>query len=326
MSLTLGSHTPGSGSRRVRRFRSRRLALDSSTREFWLGPLRLLAACRILAFPSTLRRLWSLNFMKPYFPDGKRDPFFFLTHGFYLSKTLTLAQRIDCAIAHYGFETQNYGSVYHRSVYQSPRGLALWHRVVDGTRYTITLRATEDNRYEGDLSVLCFVDETRVCRVSFSYVDGSLFGVQPGHTMFVTRSQTERNPELQRFRESFRQNSPPYFCLASVCGIAMANGMHGIFMIKDEAQIAYQEQYAQGFRNSYSALWEAFGAQQIGDRCAYLMPIPPKLVSLSLVKHRNRALARRRNWLEIALSAREALLQDRTGRAPPPLPGRPYAA
>ena len=258
--------------------------------------------------------------MRPYFSgQNKRDTLFFLTHDYYLSKAFTLAQRIDCAVAHYSFEGQNYGPIYHRSVYQSPQGLALWHRVVDGTRYTITLCATEDNRYEGDLSVLCFVNETRVCRVSFSYVNGSLFGLQSEYTMFVTRSQTDRNPELQRFRDSFKQNSAAYFCLASVCGIAMANGMRAISMVKDEAQIAYEERYAQGFRNSYSALWEAFGAQEMVDRRAYKMSIPPKLNPLSIVKHKNRALARRQNWLEIALSARQAMLEDRTSWAPPPI-------
>ena len=183
------------------------------------------------------------------------------------------------------------------------------------------MRATEDYRYEGDLSVLCFVNDTRVCRVSFSYVDGSLFGLQPERTIFVTRNQTDRNPELQRFRDSFKQNSPPYFCLASVLGIAMANGMRAIFMVKDGAQIAYEERYAEGFRNSYSALWEAFGAQEIDDRRAYTMPIPPKLNPVSIVKHKNRAVARRQNWQDVALSARQAMLEGRTSCAPAPIDG-----
>ena len=297
-----------------------------STRGSWLVPIRLIAACRVLSFPLKLKQLWSLKFMRRYFSgENKRDTFFFLTHEYYLSRYFTTAQRVDCAITHYSFEGQNYGPSYHRSVYQSPHGLALWHRVVDGTRYTITLRATEDNRYEGDLSVLCFVNDTRVCRVSFSYVNGSLFGLQPGRMIFVTRNQTDRNPELQRFRDTFKQNSPPYFCLASVCGIAMANGMRAMLMVKDDAQIAYAERYAEGFRNSYSALWESFGAQEIEHRHAYTMSIPLKLNPLSVVKHKGRAVSRRSNWLEIALSTRQAMLEDRTTRAPPPIEGEAYA-
>jgi uncharacterized protein VirK/YbjX len=254
------------------------------------------------------KELWSLNFMRPY-----------------LSRNFTVAQRIDCAITHYSFEGRNYGPTYHRSVHQSPRGLVLWHRVVEGTRYTITLLATEDKRREGDLSVLCFVNDTRVCRVAFSYVNGSLFGLRTGRTMFVTRSQTDRNPELQRFRDTFKQNSPPYFCLASACGIAMANGMRTIFMIKHDAQIEYAERYEEGFRNSYSALWEAFGAREIDHRHAYMMSIPLKLNPLSSVKHKGRAIGRRRNWLEIAHSARQAMLDDRTSSIPPPIQGDAFS-
>jgi uncharacterized protein VirK/YbjX len=313
---------PEVSARWAKRFRSKTLESGRATRELWLAPFRLMAACRILPFPSKLKQLWSLNFLRPDFSDEKkRDTFFFLTHNHYLSRDLTLVQRVDCAVNHYSFERQNFGPDYHRSVYHSPRGLALWHRVVDGTRYTITLRATEDKRYEGDLSVLCFVNDTRVCRVSFSYVNGGLFGLHPERTMFVTRNQTERNPALQRFRDSFKQNSPPYFCLASVCGIAMANGMREIFMVKDDAQIAYDERYAEGFRNSYSALWKAFGAQEIGDRHAYTMSIPLKLNPLSRVKHKARAVARRKNWQEIAISTRQAMLEHRTSGDPPPIDG-----
>ena len=264
--------------------------------------------------------------MSSYFFVAKnRDRFFFLTHRYYLSKTFSLAERIDCALAHYGFEARHFGPIHHRAVYQSPGGLELWHRVVDGTHYTLALCATEDCRYEGDLSVLCYVNGTRVCRVSFSYVNGNLFGSQAEHTMFVTRSQTDRNPELQHFRACFKQNSPPYFCLAAVFGIAMANGMRAIFLVKDEAQIAYQERYAEGFRNSYSALWTAFGADEMPDRPAFRMSVPPRLASFLLVKHKNRALARRRNWLDIALSARQVMLQDRMSEAPAPIDGEALA-
>jgi uncharacterized protein VirK/YbjX len=272
-----------------------------------LGRFRPIAIITILRSLKP-KELLSLNFMSAY-----------------LSKYFTLAQRIDCAIAHYSFEGRHYGPTYRHFVHQSPRGLVLWHRVVDGARYEITLRASDDGRREGELSVLCFVNDTRVSCISFSYVNSRLFGLGPGRTMFVSRSQTNRSPELQRFRDTFKQNSPSYFCLASVCGIAMANGMRTILMIKHDAQLGYAERYAEGFRNSYSALWEAFGAEEIDDLHAYTMSLPLKLNTLSCRKHKARAIARRRNWLEIALSARQAMLKDRTSRAPPPIEGEARA-
>jgi hypothetical protein len=105
----------------------------------------------------------------------------------------------------------------------------------------------------------------------------------------------------------------------------MANGMRTIFMIKHDAQLGYAERYAEGFRNSYSALWEAFGAQELEHVHAYTMSLPLKLNPLLRVKHKGRAIARRRNWLEIALSARQAMLDNRTSWAPPPIEGEAHA-
>jgi uncharacterized protein len=288
-------------------------------RRVWLALIRLLASCRILAYPSKLRQLWKLGFMRQYFLSfNRKDRFFFLTHEFYLSRYFTLAQRIDCAIAHYRFEEQNSTPAYLAAVYHSRRGLALWHQVVNGVDFAITLCATEDNRYEGDLSVCCHVNDVRVCRVSFSYVDCSVFGLPPQCTIFVTRNQTYQIPELQLFRDIYKQNSPPYFCIAAMCGIAMANDMDAIFTVKSDAQIAYAEQYADGFSNSYSALWKRLGAQEIGGQHAYSMPVPLRLAPLSAVKHRSRAIARRRNWLEVALCARRTLLEHRKNHVPAP--------
>ena len=162
--------------------------------------LRLVAACRILGFPSKLGQLWSLNFLESYFPKSKdRDRFFFLTHDYYLSKHFSLSQRIDCAIAHYGFEERNFKPGYRQAVYQSSQGLTLWHRVVEGTQYSIRLLVTDDNRYEGDLSVLCLVDDSRVCRVSFSYVNAAFFGLPAGPAIFVTRNRPTARSNCSAF-------------------------------------------------------------------------------------------------------------------------------
>ena len=274
---------------------------------------------RVLKFPSKLRQLWSLQLLGPH-SGGQycADRLFFLSHEHYLSRHLTLAQRIDCAIAHYGFERQNYNPDYHRAIYHSSRGLRLWYRTIGGRQYSIDLRATEDNRHEGDLSILCCVNDVRICRLSFSYVDRSIFGQASQRTLFVTRNQTDNSPERKEFSDAFKQNSPQYFCIAAACGVAMANGMRSMLMIKAGAQIAYADRYAESFRHSYSELWQKLGAQDIGDRHAYLMPVPMPLNPLTIVKHKTRALARRHNWQEITQSARQTMLEHRISRLPVP--------
>jgi uncharacterized protein len=294
--------------------------LDPRSRRLLLAPQRALAACRILGFPRKLATLWGMKFMGPYFrAQRKRDAFFFLTHEFYLSKYFSVRQRIDCAIDHYRFEEQRRTPAYRRAVYQLPHVLMLWQQVVEGVHYAITLCATEDTRHEGDLSVCCLADNKRICRVAFSYVDQRVFGLPSQRTMFVTRNQTYLCPEQGLFRRAFRQNSPPYFCIAAVSGIAMASGMHTIFVVKADAQIAYAEKYANGFRNSYSALWLRLGAQDSAGRHAYSLAIPLPLAPLSAVSHRNRAIARRRNWLDIALGTRRIMLTHSASHGPPPI-------
>jgi uncharacterized protein len=277
--------------------------------------MRGTAASRILLFPTQRRQIEGLAVMRKYCSD--HDPFFFLTHNFYLSQKLTLAQRIACAIEHYGYEERNRRADYHDMVYGSP-GLVLWQQEVEGTQYELRLAATDDNRYEGDLSVLLMVDDVRVCRMSFSYVDAQVFGLASDSAMFITRNQTDRNEQLNRFRATFKQNSPPYFCLAAMCGIAMANGMRALYAIKHDAQIAYEERYIAGFKNSYTDFWQQFGAEEV-DHQAYRLEIPLRLAPLNEVKHKNRAVARRRNWTQIIHDTRETMIAHSTSQMPAPI-------
>ena len=138
--------------------------------------VRLLAASRILLFPRQFTQLAMLRFLRPYFAHTKDpDTFFFLTHNYYLSKYFTLGQRVDGAVAHYRHERIACAPPYHQAVYHSAEGLMLWQREVAGVKFTLQLRATEDFRTEGDLSIFCCVDGVRVCRISFSYVRGTAF-------------------------------------------------------------------------------------------------------------------------------------------------------
>ena len=60
-----------------------------------------------------------------------------------------------------------------------------------------------------------------------------------------------------------------------------------MFAIKHDAQIAYEETYESGFRNSYTALWEKFDAVEI-DRHVYMLNVPLKLRPVPLVKRVHR--------------------------------------
>ncbi len=265
--------------------------------------LRAVAGARILLAPSRIRQLSAAIEIRKHGRD--HDPLFFLTHRYYLSQKLTMLQRIDCAIVHHVHEQRSRRADYHDLVYGSC-GLELWRQQVGDTCCSLRLAATEDNPHEGDLSVLLVVDAVRVCRMSFSYVSAGIFGREPRITMFVTRNQTDRNDQLARFRAAFRQNSPPYFCLAALAGIAMADGLQSIYGVKHDAQIAYQERYRTSFENSYSGFWHKFNAEEVADH-AYRLAIPLDLAPVSEVIHKARAVGRRAHWARIIHDSRRAI-------------------
>jgi uncharacterized protein VirK/YbjX len=275
--------------------------------------LRVLAALRIIYFPTTSGQFESMGLLtKLRNPKRKHDPLYFLAHKYYISKQFTLRQRVHAAMTHHKYELSSYCSEYADQVYRLD-GIILWERSVDNLHFTITLIAAPDNRHEGDLTVVLSVNNIRLCRMSFCYLNANIFGLSPFMTLLIARNQTDQTPVRDLFDQCFKQNSPQLFCLSAVCGIAMANGFKTVFAIKHDAQIAYEETLDSSFRNSYSALWEKFDAIEI-DRHVYMLNVPLKLRPLGLVNrvHRGRARARRGYWDEIVRSARASMIKYRT--------------
>ena len=244
-------------------------------------------------------------------PSIPHDPLYFLVHTYYLSKRFTLRQRLRCAMDHHEYERMTYSCEYARRVYRTD-GILLWNRSVDNRNFTMVLIATDDNRYEGDLSVILLVDNIRLCRMSFCYLNANVFGLTSNMTMLISRNQTDRTPSRDLFNQCFKQNAPQFFCLAAVCGIAMTNEFETVLAIKHDAQIVYDRTFDSGFRNSYTALWEKFHAVEI-DRHVYKLNVPLKVRPLQLVDsvHRARARNRRKYWDDIMQSARSAMIEYR---------------
>jgi uncharacterized protein VirK/YbjX len=265
-------------------------------------------ALRVLLFPEHANQLRALRFMEDFLWCAKqRDTYFFINHKHYLSRFFTPRQRIDSALRHYIHESRAFNPEYRAKVYGSD-GIVLWEQRIADSNFRITLVATDDNRYEGDVSVLLWVNSVPVCRMSYSIVSSETFGLSIGAVPFITRNQIAQGRELEIFRECFPQNSPPYFCLAAIAGVATACDFNSIAAIKGVAQLAYESQYDIGFKNSYCIFWSQFGAREIGQS-AYLIDVPPELPSLQDVKskHRTRAKLRRTHWAGVFRSAQAAV-------------------
>jgi uncharacterized protein VirK/YbjX len=301
---------------------SEELAQPQAT--FYFAILRCLAAARILFFPKAIAQFKTMELMKKLnHPTRKQDPLYFLVHHHYISRQFTLRQRVDVAMEHHKYELLVYNCEYMRKVYRS-NGVVLWERSFDDLHFTIVLVASLDNRHEGDLTVILYVNEVILCQMSFCYLKSDIFGLPPCMTMLISRNQTDRTSFRQLFDQCFKQNTPQLFCLSAICGIALTNEFRTMLAIKHDAQIAYEEPLHQSFRNSYTALWEKFDAIEI-DGHAFMLDVPLNLRPVGLVSrvHRRRACARRQYWDEIVQSTRLSMAKCRKPSSLDPTPEAP---
>jgi uncharacterized protein VirK/YbjX/integral membrane sensor domain MASE1 len=278
----------------------------------FLTSCRVIAALRIVLFPNTMFKLYSMEITsKLRNPLRRHDPLYFLAHKYYISRQFSLRQRVEVAMDHHKYELHNYDSEYARQVYRSD-GLLIWERAVGDHKFAIVLAATDDNRYEGDLSVILSVDSTRLCRMSFCYANADTFGLPSQTTILISRNQTDRIRVRESFDQCFKQNSPQLFCLAAIYGIALASEFKTVFAIKHDSQIAYLEELDSGFRNSYTELWKKFDGVEI-ERHVYMLNVPLNLRPLRSVEsgHRVRARNRRGHWDDISERVRSCIVNHR---------------
>jgi uncharacterized protein VirK/YbjX len=250
--------------------------------------------------------------------DG--DTFFHLQQRHYLAQRLSTRQRIESVWHHYDHEARHYLPSFRRQVY-GESGLLLWQERVDEVDFSIRLLPGNDNRMEGELSVVLYVDGARLSVMSFSYVDARIFGLPSAPIIFITRNQSGRE-ELQQgqFRAAFKHTTPPYFCLAAVIGIAASNGMGHVAAVHHDSHIACDHDNRASLENTYSGFWRAFHATPL-DRKSWLLPVPMATVPLSEIKakHRKRALVRREAWRQVAASASTAT-REHQAEAPQVVP------
>jgi uncharacterized protein VirK/YbjX len=273
---------------------------------------RSVGSLRALAFPALMREMSAQKYLQHVArkrgSDGQPwDPFHFISHPGYLAQGLTLAQRFKAALVHYRQEGALFDEALVQQIY-SRDGFTLWRAEVDGHAFSMHMALAGEESLEGDLCVRLLADGQCVGSQNFVWSDAALFGGSGGPTLFITRNQTHTWPELQIFRACFKQNSPPYFCLAALAGVAQACGMSELYAVHYQSQMSYLPKYDSSFRNSYDEFWEKFSARRVAPE-AYRLALPLELRDLSELKskHRSRAEARRRAWSEVGQAAGAAV-------------------
>jgi hypothetical protein len=267
---------------------------------------------RMLAYYRDHRALCQLGVYRNHVAkDGGDDLFHHLSHRDYLIKGLTPRQRVQAVLSHYRFEETTFNDGYLDAVY-GQRGLPLWQHEADGSIFMLQLEMASRSNAEGDLTVALIADGKCLHRLSFSWLEGDMVGVDMPVVPFIARNQgrwVDSGAAFEAFERVFPNNSPSFFCFAAMQGIALALGMDKVVAIRSEAHIAYDPDPEKHFANAYDGFWKILGGEDMPGRDGYLIPLPFYVKPLSEMpsKHRKRAALRREHWRLIGETSRAVI-------------------
>jgi uncharacterized protein VirK/YbjX len=276
----------------------------------WL--MSILRSLRVLGWYRDHRALCDLGvYRKHVMTPANDDAFHHLSHPDYLLKGLAAGQRVKAVLSHYRFEETTFDDAYQQAVY-SERRLPLWQHEADGVAFAIQLEMATRSNAEGDLTVALVADGKCLHRLSFSWLDGAMAGVDLPVVPFIARNQgrwADSGAAFDAFERVFPNNSPSFFCFAAMQGIAQAVGIDRVVAIRSDAHIAYDPDPEKHFANAYDGFWKILGGVEIEGGPGYLIPLPFYVKPLAEMpsKHRKRAAQRREHWRLIGESAKAVL-------------------
>ncbi|NNG22137.1 DUF535 family protein [Telluria aromaticivorans] len=285
--------------------------------------LSIARSLRVLRYWREHQALCRLDLVRRFVAAAPNDDLFHhLSHRSYLAKDLSPRQRVQCVLSHYRFEDSTFSNAYHQLVYGGGNngggnGLVLWqHQAqLESGEHSFLLRLEMAPRSdaEGDITISLVADGKYLHRLSYTWVDGQLAGVDLPTVPFVTRNQgrwTDSGAAFEAFEEAFPNNSPSFFCFAAMQGVAQAVGIDRVVAIKCSSHIAYNPLDTKHFENAYDGFWKVLGGVEMPGR-SFLVPLPFYLKPLAEMpsKHRKRAAQRRDYWRAIGDSTRSTMLR-----------------
>lgn len=267
---------------------------------------------RVLAYYRDHRALCQLGVYRNHVAAPSNDDLFHhLSHRDYLIKGLSPRQRVQAVLSHYRFEETTFNDGYLAAVY-GQRSLPLWQHEAEGSTFLIQLEMASRSNAEGDLTLALVADGKCLHRLSFSWLEGDMVGVDMPVVPFIARNQgrwVDSGAAFEAFERVFPNNSPSFFCFAAMQGIALALGMDKVVAIRSESHIAYDPDPEKHFGNAYDGFWKILGGEEMPGRDGYLIPLPFYVKPLSEMpsKHRKRAALRREHWRLIGDASRAVI-------------------
>ncbi len=229
----------------------------------------------------------------------------------YLARGMKVRERMRCVLAHYRFEEATFNAAYRHAAHHG--GLVLWQHKGEGGDFIMRLEHAPRIDPEGELTLSLVIDGTVLHRLSWTWVEGAVVGVDLPIVPFVTRNAglwRDAGGAFEAFEQVFPNNSPSFFCFAALQGAVQALGFDRVVAVRGSAHVAYEAAQDKAFENAYDGFWRILGGAELDAR-SFLVPLPFYLKPLQDMpsKHRKRAAQRREHWRAIGEAARGVLLR-----------------
>lgn len=229
----------------------------------------------------------------------------------YLARGLGVRERMRCVLAHHRFEDATFDGAWRQAVHHG--GLALWRHEDEGGSFVMRLDHAPRIDPEGELTMSLVVDGAVLHRLSWTWVEGAVVGVDLPTVPFVTRNAglwRDAGGAFDAFERVFPNNSPSFFCFAALQGAAQALGFDRVVAVRGSLQVTYDAAQDKAFENAYDGFWRILGGAELDAR-SFVVPLPFYLKPLQDMpsKHRKRAAQRREHWRVIGDAARSTLLR-----------------
>jgi len=229
----------------------------------------------------------------------------------YLARGMKVRERMRCVLAHYRFEEATFNNAYRQAAHHG--GLVLWQHEDDYGSFVMRLEHAPRIDPEGELTLSLVIDGTVLHRLSWTWVEGAVVGVDLPIVPFVTRNAglwRDAGGAFEAFERVFPNNSPSFFCFAALQGAAQALGFDRVVAVRGSAHVAYEAAQDKAFENAYDGFWRILGGTELDAR-SFLVPLPFYLKPLQDMpsKHRKRAAQRREHWRAIGEAARGVLMR-----------------
>jgi uncharacterized protein VirK/YbjX len=167
--------------------------------------------------------------------------------------------------------------------------ITLWEDPVGDDIFSISLRIPIHD-LEGDLCLTFYVGLVQIYYMSFTIIDGRIFGIPEPNVIFITRVQgaSGQFQLIKRATTKLDDVSPVSMLFTTVQAISKAFGLKNIVGITAKEQVVLSDmEPSDRFMNSYDNFWNSIGAKMI-NHMAYKLPTGPRRTNQCVVKSNHR--------------------------------------